>query len=63
MIAISRNLTQNHPGSSSKPHTQREYAGIWKTGILHKSKVICQKNFWRASDGQEEKRGADEGQR
>ena len=61
MIAISRNLTQNNPGSSSKPYTQREYVGVWKTGILHKSKVICQKNFRGATVGRVKIRGADEG--
>jgi hypothetical protein len=45
MIAFSRNLTQQNPGSTSNPYTQREHAGVWKTGILHKNKGKCQKNF------------------
>jgi hypothetical protein len=45
MIAFSRNLAQQNPGSTSKPYTQREHVGIWKTGILHKTGRKGQKNF------------------
>ena len=53
MITFTRNFTQQSPGSTLKPYTQREYVGIWKTGILHKSKGKGQKNFRPLADAPE----------
>jgi hypothetical protein len=59
MIAFHRNFTQHYPGSNSKPYTQREHAGIWKTGILHNIIGKYQKNFRPGSGIQAAHSGGD----